>query len=81
MGFVFFVWVGIFSLTTIAQFWSYANEIYTRADGDRLFPLIAAGLYAAAGSVWAVVGYYAAISVVSLGAVLAARETHREVLH
>jgi MHS family shikimate/dehydroshikimate transporter-like MFS transporter len=45
-----------------------------------LFPLIAASLYAAAGSVWAVVGYYAAISVVSLGAVLAARETHREVL-
>ena len=31
LGFVFFVWVGIFSLTTIAQFWSYANEIYTRA--------------------------------------------------
>ena len=28
LGFVFFVWVGIFSLTTIAQFWSYANEIY-----------------------------------------------------
>jgi MFS transporter, MHS family, shikimate and dehydroshikimate transport protein len=45
-----------------------------------LFPLIAAALYAAAGSVWAVVGYYAAISVVSLAAVLAARETHREVL-
>jgi MHS family shikimate/dehydroshikimate transporter-like MFS transporter len=45
-----------------------------------LFPLIAAGAYAAAGSVWAVVGYYAAISVVSLVAVLSARETHREVL-
>jgi len=45
-----------------------------------LFPLIAAAVYAAAGSVWAVVGYYAAISVVSLAAVLAARETHREVL-
>ena len=26
LGFLFFVWVGIFSLTTIAQFWSYANE-------------------------------------------------------
>ncbi len=45
-----------------------------------LFPLIAAALYATAGSVWAVVGYYAAISVISLGAVLAARETHREEL-
>jgi MFS family permease len=45
-----------------------------------LFPLIAATVYAAAGSVWAVVGYYAAISAVSLTAVLAARETHREAL-
>lgn len=48
LGFVFFVWVGIFSLTTIAQFWSYANEIYARADGDRLFPLIAVGSAAGA---------------------------------
>ncbi len=48
LGFVFYVWVGIFSLTTIAQFWSYANEIYTRAEGDRLFPLIAIGSTAGA---------------------------------
>ena len=48
LGFVFFVWVGIFSLTTIAQFWSYANEIYARPEGDRLFPLIAIGSTAGA---------------------------------
>ncbi len=48
LGFIFFVWVGIFSLTTIAQFWSYANEIYARGDGDRLFPLIAVGSAAGA---------------------------------
>ena len=48
LGFIFFVWVGIFSLTTIAQFWSYANEIYSRADGERLFPLIAVGSAAGA---------------------------------
>jgi len=48
LGFIFFVWVGIFSLTTIAQFWSYANEIYRREDGDRLFPLIAVGSAAGA---------------------------------
>ena len=48
LGFVFFVWVGIFSLTSIAQFWSYANEIYTRPEGDRLFPLIAIGSTAGA---------------------------------
>jgi AAA family ATP:ADP antiporter len=43
LGFVFFVWVGIFSLATIAQFWSYANDLYARADGERLFPMIAIG--------------------------------------
>ena len=48
LGFIFFVWVGIFSLTTIAQFWSYANEIYSRGDGERLFPLIAVGSAAGA---------------------------------
>jgi ATP:ADP antiporter, AAA family len=48
IGFAFFVWVGIFSLTTIAQFWSYANEIYEKSEGDRLFPLIAVGSAAGA---------------------------------
>src|SRR5262247_618740 len=48
LGFVFYVWVGIFSLTTIAQFWSYANELYTRPEGQRLFPLIAVGSTAGA---------------------------------
>ena len=48
LGFVFYVWVGIFSLTTIAMFWSYANELYTRPEGDRLFPLIAVGSTAGA---------------------------------
>ncbi len=43
LGFVFYVWVGIFSLATIAQFWSFANDIYSRGDGERLFPLIALG--------------------------------------
>jgi AAA family ATP:ADP antiporter len=47
-GFAFFIWVGIFSLTTIAQFWSYANEIYSRPEGERLFPLIAVGSVAGA---------------------------------
>lgn len=48
LGFVFYVWVGIFSLATIAQFWSFANDLYRREDGERLFPLI--GIGATAGS-------------------------------
>jgi AAA family ATP:ADP antiporter len=43
VGFAFYVWVGIFNLTMIAQFWSYANDVYRRPEGERLFPLIAIG--------------------------------------
>ena len=43
MGIIFYVWVGFFSLSIIAQFWSYANDIYSRPAGGRLFPLIAVG--------------------------------------
>src|SRR5262249_30280861 len=50
LGFVFFIWVGIFSLASIAQFCSYANDLYRREDGERLSPLI--GIGATAGS-WA----------------------------
>ena len=44
LGFLFFVWVGIFSLTTIAQFWSYANEIYNRDDGQPALPAHRGGI-------------------------------------
>jgi AAA family ATP:ADP antiporter len=43
VGFVFFVWLGIFSVSLIAQFWSYANDIYTESEGKRLFAVIAIG--------------------------------------
>jgi AAA family ATP:ADP antiporter len=43
VGIAFFVWVGIFSLSVIAQFWSFANDLYSRQDGERLFPIIAFG--------------------------------------
>jgi ATP:ADP antiporter, AAA family len=48
LGFVFYVWVGIFSVATIALFWSYANDLHGPEDGERLFPVIAIG--AALGS-------------------------------
>lgn len=43
VGFAFYVWVGIFSLALIAQFWSVANDLYTEGAGKRLFPIIAIG--------------------------------------
>jgi AAA family ATP:ADP antiporter len=48
VGVVFYIWVGFFSLSIIAQFWSYGNDIYTKEAGNRLFPII--GLGATAGS-------------------------------
>lgn len=43
IGFAFFVWLGIFATMSIAQFWSLANDLFTEAEGERLFPLIAIG--------------------------------------
>jgi len=43
IGFAFFVWLGIFSTMSIAQFWSLANDLLTEAEGERLFPLVAVG--------------------------------------
>jgi AAA family ATP:ADP antiporter len=39
----FFIWVGIFNVVTVAQFWSFAADIYTDEAGKRLFPIIAVG--------------------------------------
>lgn len=44
IGVFFYVWVGLFSLSIIAQFWSYANDIYTKDAGNRLFPIIGVGM-------------------------------------
>lgn len=49
---LFFLWVGIFNLMIIAQFWSFANDLYTKEQGERLFAIVAFGasLGAAVGS-------------------------------
>ena len=51
LGVAFYLWVGIFNLMVIAQFWSFANDIYTREAGERLFAIVAFG-----GSAGAVLG-------------------------
>ena len=40
---VFFVWIGIFSLMIIAQFWAFANDVYTKEEGERLFVIVGFG--------------------------------------
>jgi AAA family ATP:ADP antiporter len=93
VGVAFFIWVGIFNNALTAQFWSYANDIYSKPAGDRLFPIIAIGMTAGAplGSLVAgrlsaahvapqmILQVSAALLLVSLGLYLAvnARETQR----
>ena len=55
IGFVFYVWLGCFSLCVIAQFWSMANDLYTPEQGKRLFAIIGIG-----SSVGAVAGSHPA---------------------
>jgi AAA family ATP:ADP antiporter len=43
IGLAFFLWIGVFSLMLIAQFWAYANDVYTPDAGKRLFAIIAFG--------------------------------------
>lgn len=51
IGVPFFLWLGIFNMLVIAQFWSLANELFSPAQGKRLFPLIAFG-----GTIGAIAG-------------------------
>jgi ATP:ADP antiporter, AAA family len=51
LGEPFFVWLGIVNMFLIAQFWSFANDLYNEEQGKRLFAIIAIG-----GSAGAIVG-------------------------
>src|SRR5262245_51460612 len=43
LAIVFFVWIGIFNLTVVAQFWSFANVVYSKDEGERLFAIVGCG--------------------------------------
>jgi ATP:ADP antiporter, AAA family len=43
VGIVYFLWIGIFNVMVIAQFWAFANDVYSKDQGKRLFPLIGVG--------------------------------------
>lgn len=64
IGFIYYVWVGVFGLTALAQFWARAAHIYGIESGQRLFPVIMIG--AVAGGLAGPAAYSAAIA--ALGA-------------
>ncbi len=40
---VFFIWVSVFNLFVVSVFWSFMADLFSNAQGKRLFGLIAAG--------------------------------------
>ncbi len=42
-GVAFYIWLGIFNVFIVSQFWAFANDLYTEGQGRRLFPLIGVG--------------------------------------
>jgi AAA family ATP:ADP antiporter len=55
IGVAFFLWVGIFNVFVISQFWALANDLYNEDQGKRLLPVVGVGssLGAWIGSVYA----------------------------
>jgi ATP:ADP antiporter, AAA family len=49
----YFIWVGIFNVFTVAQLWGFATDLYTEAQGKRLFPMLGVGAsLGAVGGAW-----------------------------
>ena len=51
IGIAFYLWIGVFNMAAVAQFWAFANDVYSTERGKRLFPVIGVG-----ASLGAVVG-------------------------
>lgn len=43
VGFVFFVWVGVYGVMMVAQFWALAADSFNLKAGQRLFPVVMLG--------------------------------------
>jgi ATP:ADP antiporter, AAA family len=48
VGVAFYIWVGMFGVFVVSQFWAFAADFYADERGERLVPLIAIGATAGA---------------------------------
>ena len=62
VGVAFYLWIGVFNMVAVAQFWAFANDLYTNDRGKRLFPLVGVG-----ASLGAVVGSGATVLFAGVG--------------
>jgi AAA family ATP:ADP antiporter len=53
IGLAFYLWLGIFNVLVVSNFWSFANDLYTEDQGKRLFAVIGVG-----ASIGAIVGAF-----------------------
>lgn len=58
VGVAFYLWLGVFNMLVVAQFWAFANDIYTEEQGKRLFPIVGVG---ASTGAWAGAAFAASI--------------------
>ena len=49
-GIIFYLWVGMFGVFVVAQFWTFCADVYNDEIGKRLLPLIAIGATSGAAS-------------------------------
>lgn len=48
MGIIYYLWVGMFGVFVVAQFWTFAADVYNNERGKRMLPFIAIGATAGA---------------------------------
>jgi AAA family ATP:ADP antiporter len=53
IGLAFYLWLGIFNVLVVSNFWSFANDLYNEEQGKRLFAIIGVG-----ASVGAILGAF-----------------------
>ena len=63
VGIAFYLWVGLFGVFVVAQFWASSTELYADERGKRLLPLVAIG-----GTAGAAAGSWAHGALAALGA-------------
>src|SRR5262245_32902834 len=42
-GVAFYIWIGLVNNFIVSLFWQYSNDLFTEAQGNRLFPFIGVG--------------------------------------
>jgi len=68
IGIIFFIWLGIFSVVLVSQFWAFANDLYSEDQGKRIFPVLGLG-----GAIGALAGSEVArmfFSILSIGHIM-----------